>query len=161
MNISRCSLSVAADKDTMYAIGGRTKDQLLDVAERFDPKTNSWCRVASIREKKRYSHAAILKGKVFLFGGCTSRRALNVTSRNIEMYDPITNIWTAIQSTSAPKRFLGATSFKGAIYVVGLWNQESSNVYCLRVYDVDKNEWKHCADIPLNSPRAVLAPLRI
>ena len=161
MNISRSSLSVAADKDTMYAIGGRTKDQLLDVAERFDPKTNSWCRVASILEKKRYSHAAILKGKVFLFGGCTSPRALNVTSRNIEMYDAITNIWTAVQSTSAPKRFLGATSFKGAIYVTGLWNQESSNVYCLRVYDVDKNEWKHCADIPLNSPRAVLAPLRI
>ena len=39
--------------------------------------------------------------------------------------------------------------------------QESSNGYCLRVYDVDKNEWKHCTDIPLNSPRAVLAPLRI
>ena len=161
MSIFRSSLSAAADKDTMYAIGGRTKRQLLDVVERFDPKTNSWCRVASILEKKRYPHAAILKGKVFLFGGWTSLRALDATSRNIEMYDPITNIWTAIQSTSPPKFCLGATSFKGAIYVTGLWNQESSDDYCLRVYDVEKNEWKHCADIPLNSPRAVLAPLRI
>ena len=161
MSIFRSSLSAAADKDTMYAIGGRTKRQLLDVVERFDPKTNSWCRVASILEKKRYPHAAILKGKVFLFGGWTSVRALDVTSRNIEMYDPITNVWTAIQSTSPPKRCLGATSFKGAIYVTGLWNQESSDDYCLRVYDVEKNEWKHCADIPLNSLRAALAPLRI
>ena len=71
----------------------KIEDQLLDVVEIFDPKTNSWCKVASTLEKKRCPHPVILKGKVFLFGGGTkSLQALDVTSSNIEMYDPVTNI---------------------------------------------------------------------
>ena len=160
MSISRSSLSAVADKETMYAIGGQTKDQLLDVVERFDPKTKSWCKVASILEKKSCCHAIILRGKVFLFGGFTSSV---LSSGNIEMYDPISNIWTAIQSTctSAPVRCFGALNFKGAVLVAGSWNQESSSNILLRVYDVDKNEWKTCAHYPLLFSPHAMAPLRI
>ena len=163
MSFSRSSLSAVADKETMYAIGGRTKDQLLDVVERFDPKTNSWCKVASILEKKRYCHAIILRAKVFLFGGFTSSVHTLVSSGNIEMYDPISNIWTAIQSTctSAPVRCFGALNFKGAVLVAGSWNQESSINLLLRVYDVDKNEWKTCAHFPRIIYPHAMAPVRI
>ena len=119
MNVSRSLLCAVADKDTMYAIGGKVDNQLmLDVVERFDSKMNSWCRVASMLEKKVLPCVAILNARVFLFGGFTSIIPLHVCSR-IEMYDPTSNMWTAIQCIPAPTRFLSVTSFKGSVYVIG------------------------------------------
>ena len=162
MSISRSGLCAVADKESLYAIGGRTRDQLVDVVERFDPKTNTWCKAASICEKKTCPHGVMLRGKVFLFGGLTSLTSSDdVFSSIIEMYDPISNIWTAIQSTSAPKRCFNATGFKGTVFVSGIWDQESSEKYFLRVYDVDKNEWKPCAKFPDDFHPGAMAPLRI
>ena len=159
MNVSRSSLCAVADKDTLYAIGGYANIQTLDVVERFDPKKNSWCRVASTLEKKAYPHGVILKRRVFLFGGITRRESADLSS-SIEMYDPVSNIWTAIQKSSGPTCCYSATSFKGSIYVIGLCSQESSRDRFLQIYDTDKSEWKHCARVPQKLPIS-LVPLRI
>ena len=161
MNVSRSSLRAVADKDTIYAIGGKVDNQnLLDVVERFDSKMNSWCRVASMLEKKLLPCVAILNARVFLFGGYTSIHPPHVCS-SIEMYDPTSNMWTAIQGISAPTRFFSVTSFKGSVYVIGNWTQESPGSF-LRIYDVEKNEWKHCSSVPVISSAIIaLAPLRI
>ena len=161
MSISRSELSAVADKDTIYAIGGRTEHQLLDVVERFDPKTNSWCKVASILEKKFRTQGVMLRGKVFLFGGLMSFSSSDLVSSIMEIYDPMSNIWTAIQSTSAPNPCFNATSFKGTVFGIGLWDQESSPDYFLRVYDVDKNEWKPCAEFPFIFHPGAMAAVRI
>ena len=161
MNVSRSSLRAVADKDTIYAIGGKVDNQnLLDVVERFDFKMNSWCRVASILEKKSLPCVAILNARVFLFGGFTSFSPPHLCS-SIEMYDPTSNVWTAIQGISAPTCFFSATSFKGSVYVIGRQTQESSVSLSLLIYDVEKNEWKHCASVPPISVPMSLAPLRI
>ena len=161
MNVSRSSLRAVADKDTIYAIGGKVDNQnLLDVVERFDSKMNSWCRVASMLEKKSLPCVAILNARVFLFGGFTSFSPPHLCS-SIEMYDPTSNVWTAIQGISAPTCFFSATSFKGSVYVIGRQTQESSVSLSLLIYDVEKNEWKHCASVPPISVPMSLAPLRI
>ena len=159
MNVSRFSPRAVADEDTIYAIGGQKNDQILDVVERFDSKMNSWCRVASMLEKKLLPCVAILNARVFLFGGYTSIRPPQVSS-SIEMYDRTSNMWTAIQGISAPTRCFSVTSFKGSVYVIGNWTQESPGSF-LRIYDVEKNEWKHCSSVPEISSPIALAPLRI
>ena len=159
MNVSRFLLCAVADKDNIYAVGGKANNQILDVVERFDSKMNSWCRVASMLEKKLLPCVAILNARVFLFGGFTSISPLDVCSR-IEMYDPTSNMWTAIQGISAPTYFFGVTSFKGSVYVIGSQTQESPDSLSLRIYDVEKNEWKHCASVPPISVPMSLAPLR-
>ena len=159
MNVSRSSLCAVADKDTIYAIGGKAENQMLDVVEKFDSKMNSWCRVASTLEKKALPCGAILNARVFLFGGVFGTRPL-VVSLSIEMYDPTSNVWTAIQGVSAPTRCFSVTSFKGSIYVIGKWNQDSSDSF-LQIFDVEKNEWRHCASVPYISNPIALAPLRI
>ena len=160
MNVSRSSLRAVADKDTIYAIGGKVDNQMLDVVERFDSKMNSWCRVASMLEKKLLPCVAILNARVFLFGGYTSIHSIHKSS-SIEMYDPTSNMWTAIQGISAPTRFFSVTSFKGSVYVIGNQTQESPGSLSLWIYDVEKNEWKHCASVPPISLPMSLAPLRI
>ena len=162
MNVSRSSLSAVADKDNIYAIGGKANNQMLDVVERFDSKMNSWCRVASTRKKKLLPCVAILNAKVFLFGGYTSVSPLILAAcSRIEMYDPTANMWTAIQDISAPTFFFSMTSFKGSVYVIGRQTQESPVSSSLRIYDVEKNEWKHCASVPPILVPMSLAPLRI
>ena len=160
MNVSRAALCAVADKKTMYAIGGRANNQMLDVVERFDSKMNSWYRVASMLEKKALPCGTILNSRVFLFGGFFSAGPTQEVSSSIEMYDPTSNMWTAIQGISAPTRFFSVTSFKGNVYVIGKWNQDSSDSF-LRIFDVDKNEWRHCASVPRISSPFALAPLRI
>ena len=160
MNVSRFLLCAVADKDNIYAIGGKANNQILDVVERFDSKMNSWCRVASMLEKKLLPCVAILNARVFLFGGYTSTRPPQVSS-SIEMYDPTSNMWTAIQGISAPRYFFGVTSLKGSVYVIGSQTQESPDSLSLRIYDVEKNEWKHCVSVPPISGPMSLAPLRI
>ena len=155
MNVSRSSLCAVADKDTLYAIGGCSNKQTLDVVERFDPKMNSWCRVASTLEKREYSCGVILKSRMFLFGGFTSRESVDLSS-SIEMYDPVSNIWTAIQNSSAPTCCYGVTSLNGSVYVIGFQSHDRF----LWIYDPDKNEWKHCARLPSSAPIS-LASLRI
>ena len=163
MNVSRAGVCAVADKETMYAIGGYANNQTLDVVERFDAKMNSWCRVASTLEKKILPFGAVLNARVFLFGGVTRPQSSDFfhASSSIEMYDPTSNMWTAIQNTSLPTRFFSVTSFKGNVYVIGKWNQESSHDYFLQIYDVEKNEWRHCASVPRISRPFALAPLRI
>ena len=160
MNVSRFSPRAVADEDTIYAIGGQKNDQILDVVERFDSKMNSWCRVASMLEKKSLPCVAILNARVFLFGGFTSFSPPHVCS-SIEMYDPTSNVWTAIQGISAPTCFFRATSFKGSVYVIGRQTHESPGSLSLLIYDVEKNEWKHCTSVPPISVPMSLAPLRI
>ena len=77
------------------------------------------------------------------------------------MYDPTANMWTAIQGISAPTCYFGATSFKGSVYVIGTQTQESPVSLSLLIYDVEKNEWKHCTSVPPISVLMSLAPLRI
>ena len=160
MNVPRFSPRAVADKDNIYAIGGQKNDQILDVVERFDSKMNSWCRVASMLEKKLLPCVAILNARVFLFGGYTSIHPSHVCS-SIEMYDPTSNTWTAIQGISAPTRFFSVTSFKGSVYVIGNQTQESPGSLFLQIYDVEKNEWKHCSSVPVISTAIALVPLRI
>ena len=160
MNVSRAGVCAVADKETMYAIGGYANNRTLDVVERFDSKMNSWCRVASMLEKKLLPCVAIFNARVFLFRGYTSTHPIHASSR-IEMYDPTSNMWTAIQGISAPTCFLSVTSFKGSVYVIGNQTQESPGSLSLWIYDVEKNEWKHCASVPPISLPMSLAPLRI
>ena len=45
--------------------------------------------------------------------------------------------------------------------MTGLWDQESSHDYFLRVYDIDKNEWTPCAMFPCIYYPGAMAALRI
>ena len=145
MSIARRGVCVVADRNSLYAIGGESATkECLDVVEKFDPKRNCWSRVTSTLERKMFCSGAFVKGKVFLFGGVTdSKQPANIA---IEMYDPIADEWTFIGSAAAPTVSLGAVGFKGDIFVSGFWGTDNSYQHFLQAYNVEKNEWKSCAE---------------
>ena len=163
LSFARCGICAVADRYSLFAIGGMSGSEFLDVVEKFDPERNCWSQIASTIERKALSYGAISKDKVFIFGGCTGfQRAVSGTNL-IEMYDPVLNEWTGIQSVGPPKHCFGVVTFKGEVFVIGKWTEDtcSSQDSYLKVYDVDENEWKPCASIPCGFPVRCLAPLRI
>ena len=128
LTIARRGICGVADRNSVYAIGGMSGDECLDVVERSDPERNCWSRVASTIEKKAFSCAAEVRGKAFLFGGLTGR--LSDASIKTELCDPATNVWAGMESTDAPKISLKAVNFKGDVYVTGFWGTDD-HVQCL------------------------------
>ena len=163
LRVGRFAICAVADSSSLYAIGGESNKKSLDVVERFDPDRNSWGRLASTIEKKAHSYGTIVRGKVYIFGGFSSRQ-FNSSSSLIEMYDPTSNTWTGIKSTDTPTWPFGVVSFKGELFVLGWWYKDLTQTCSLKVYDVDTNEWKHDARDP-SRPNGFnltnLAPLRI
>ena len=60
------------------------------------------------------------------------------------MYDPALNEWTGIQSMPALpalKYVFGVVNFKGDMFVLGKWTEDSSHITCgyLKIYNVDNS----------------------
>ena len=163
LRVGRSSICAVADRNSLYAIGGESNNERLDVVESYDPHRNSWHKHARTLEKKAHSFGAIFRGKVYVFGGFKSRQ-FDSCSSLIEMYDPDSNTWTGIESTGIPTWPFGVVSFKGDLLVLGWWRRHLTQNCSLKVYDVDSNEWKHEAVDP-SKPNGFnltnLAPIRI
>ena len=42
MSVARWGVCAVADQKSLYAIAGRSGDELLDLVETYDPERNSW-----------------------------------------------------------------------------------------------------------------------
>ena len=155
-------MCAVTDESSLYAIGGMSGDGVLDLVEKYDPERNSWNRVASTVERKMFSCGAIVKRKVFLFGGFLGGNGNETQlSSCIEMYDPTSNVWSILQHTDL-LGFTSAVSFKEGIYLA---RRERYNI-SLYKYDFDKKELLLCAEYHSScdtdsNPWVTLTSLRI
>ena len=162
MSVARVGVCVVADESSMYAIGGWSMSWfgVLNVVEKYDPQRNSWSRVASTREKKMHCCGVLVNSKVFLFGG-VKRKVPAAISTLIEIYDPVSDVWTSVQNTSLRSIPVSAVSLKGDIFVVFRSKENEQIVSQVKIYNVDTNEWKLCAEAPAGAYLYSLAPLKI
>ena len=77
------------------------------------------------------------------------------------MFDPVSNLWTSIQTMGSPNLFSGAVRFKGEVFTMNHWSSSDEPNRLLRIYNVDKNKWNSCAKAPVGQRLTTLAPLRI
>ena len=155
----RSNLCALADEQYMYAIGG---DGYLKTVERFDQRTNTWKKCPSIRTGRQNAGGAAMKQKLFVFGGLQPN---STVGDPCEMYNSFSNTWTGISSVVAPRGRASAVSFKGKIYVLGCFHNEQGreeNKQCLKIYDIDKNDWEDCKDIHISGDlRCTLSCIRV
>ncbi|XP_076811352.1 kelch-like protein 38 [Clavelina lepadiformis] len=93
----RGCLAAVALNNEIYAIGGRDCKTgcSLSVVEKYSPKTDTWCQVASMNEARKYHCACVVGSKIFVVGG--EHRV------SIESNDPATDQWSIEARMEEPR----------------------------------------------------------
>lgn len=72
--------------------GGYDRAECLKCVELYDPETNLWDTLSSMKEARGRFDIAVVKGKVYAIGGSNGTTEL----ATVEKYDPQEKKWTQI-----------------------------------------------------------------
>jgi len=106
-------------------------------------KQPPWNDVAPLITPRKHHMAAVYKGKIYVFGGVTSSGTFTTS---VEIYDPITNTWTA--GTSMPETMMDAVAktVGDKIYLI------PTSGTPIRIYDPNSKSWSTGALMAFNDP---------
>lgn len=137
MHTSRYGLSVAACCGKVYAIGGQTLGwNCLSSVECFDPKTSTWCKVASMKTPRRNAVSVSVNDKIYVIGGYNGSSAVNL----VEVYDPRENVWCCLAPMHTKRSSASAVHMNGSIFVAGGYSG-TSFLNSVERYDIRANQW--------------------
>lgn len=87
MNSKRGLCAVVALGGHIYAIGGKAaQSEILNTADKYDPKCNAWIPVASMKCKRAFTSAVVMDNCIYIIGGESGDETLS----SVEKYDPQT-----------------------------------------------------------------------
>jgi large repetitive protein len=147
---ARAGVAVAQVGNAIYAIGGRTgtggpnAPGKLAVVERYDIDTDSWTTVAPLPYARSDAAAAVVGGKIYVFGGFN---AAGTTLSNVAVYDPNKNQWNGTSQAPMPTprgSFYAVTRNGGTVYVIGGYvgpNCAGQQRNVVEAYKVSQNSW--------------------
>jgi N-acetylneuraminic acid mutarotase len=110
-------LAAAAIDGRLYAVGGRIDGNYsrnLASNEAYDPATDRWEQRAPMPTARSGIAAAVLGGRMFVFGG----EAPAGTFNQAEAYDARSNGWSSHARMPTARHGLGAGAVAGRIYVI-------------------------------------------
>ncbi|XP_076592725.1 kelch-like protein 23 [Chaetodon auriga] len=87
---------------SLYLVGGRTT-----LAKRFDPDTEEWIPLASMRERRVECGAVAMLGSVYVTGGYSCSQGTYLQS--MEKYDPHTDTWDIVGDLPKGARLHGCS----------------------------------------------------
>merc|ERR1712126_598080 len=99
----RSGSSVAVLNGFLYCVGGTTdtlRKGILKTVERYDPSTNTWTRVADMNHSRTSAGIATRYGILYVVGGDDGTGC----RRDIELYDPMKDIWIVLPGEMSQKR---------------------------------------------------------
>ena len=110
----------------IYFVGGANGSGLKNIAERYDPITDTWENISSMSQGRQGLASCVLNDKLYVIGGT------NLSS--VEIYDPSTNSWSTGPALPSEVNHGTAITVDGMIYLIGGRNasdQDISQVYAL------------------------------
>jgi N-acetylneuraminic acid mutarotase len=117
MVAGRDHLAVAVLRGRLYAIGGRREGDFglnLNANEEYDPKTDTWRRRAPLPTTRSGIAAAVVGGRIFVFGG----ESTSGTFRENEAYDPAKDTWAPYAPMLTARHGLAAVAVGDRIFVI-------------------------------------------
>jgi N-acetylneuraminic acid mutarotase len=124
----------------IYFIGGANGSGRKNIAERYDPETNTWEILSPMSEARHGVASAVLNGKVYAIGG----QGLS----SVEVYDPSTESWSSGVALPSEVNHGTAITVGVKIYLIGgrtSSNQDINQVLC---FDTSTNQWQAKANMP-------------
>jgi len=145
LRIGRFLHAIAAGVDgTIYALGGRTGSTVIDDAEAYDSRSDSWSNIASLPTARQGLAATTgLDGRIYTAGGF-NEGPLGV----VEVYEPGSDQWFTISPMPTRRHSAAAaTGQDGRVYVMG-GRASDGPLNVVEVYDPTTGTWMTAAPMP-------------
>ena len=119
----RNHLAAVALGSALYVIGGRhdgSGSVNTDELDRYDPDADRWTMLAPMPTARSGIAAAVLAGRIVVMGGEVNlANPPTYVFPQVEIYEPSSNTWTAIDPMAVPRHGIGAATVGDLIYVPG------------------------------------------
>lgn len=89
MSSPRCAVGTAERDGKLLVCGGYDRGECLKTVQEYDPRTNIWNILSSMRHSRGRFDITVVDGKAFAVGGCDGSHELS----SVECFDPDTQKW--------------------------------------------------------------------
>lgn len=146
MNVARYDFACAEVNGLVYAVGGYgAEGDSLSSAEVYDPDTDKWTVIESLRRPRWGCFACGLEGKLYVMGGRSSFTIGN--SKFVDVYNPEKHSWMEMKN--------GCVMVTAhAVLEKKLFCMEWKNQRKLSIFNPDDNSWK-TVPVPLTGSSSV------
>ncbi|XP_048847325.1 kelch-like protein 17 isoform X3 [Brienomyrus brachyistius] len=127
----------------VFAIGGWEGQSRLDSVECYDPQTNSWQFMESVKMAVTSPAVVALDGLLYVTGGAILEDGDGTDLTQV--YNPKMCLWTEVAPMQIARSGSAACTLKGKIYVIGGWHASTENTDKVEYYDPQSNRWTMCA----------------
>jgi len=139
MQTPRSELGLAMLDGHVFAVGGWEGSSRLDSVERYDPETNTWSPVASLKMAVTSPAVVAHEGCLYVSGGAILEDGDGIEL--VQRYDSKSGEWTEVAGMLIPRSGSAACLLGGYIYVIGGWHASTENTNKVERYDIQKNIW--------------------
>jgi hypothetical protein len=105
----------------------------------YDPASDTWTRKGKMRSPRAMAAAAVVNGKIYVFGGIVGSLAGSPGS-TADMYDPATDTWKPITGLVA-RACSGVCAVGNKIYVMGSGSLQGT-LSRTDIYDTATDTWQ-------------------
>jgi len=116
MGEKRCHLTGVTHNGRVYALGGHNGSERLKLAERYEPASNEWHRIADMSAARSDASACSHDGKIFIAGG---QQWDHFIQSSVEFYKSSDNSWTFAAPLIIPRMSFNLVSYKGHLLALG------------------------------------------
>lgn len=148
MHDARDAAGSAVIGNKLYVAGGQSASGDTATLEVYDPLTDTWTTKASMPTPRRWPAVEAIGGLLYVAGGTKDIPGPVSVFATVEVYDPVTDTWTAKASLPAPRHSMASGVIDGKLYLAGGFNVADEAVATLLVYDPDTNTWAEKSPMP-------------
>jgi N-acetylneuraminic acid mutarotase len=133
----------------IYFMGGKDGSSAKNIAERYDPLTNTWETLNSMSVARHGVACAVLNGKLHAIGG--------VGLSSVEVFDPLNGNWSAGVALPSVVYSGAAITVNDKIYLIGGYNASQQRINQVLCFDPSTSQWSTKANMPTARQGAKLA----
>jgi energy-converting hydrogenase Eha subunit A len=147
---ARSAAGAAAINSKLYLAGGFLANSTAATVEIYDPTTDRWTISANPMTVARGAAAAgTFGGKLYIAEGWQDT-ADTTQSNALEVYDPATDSWATLASSTVARGGVAAAVIGTKFYITGgVAAFAAGNINTLEIYDFINNSWTTGSPIPI------------
>ena len=132
-------LALANFQGSLFAVGGKTSDQVVNKVQKYNPDTDLWQEVVPMSVARAGVCVVADESSMYAIGGWSRIGVLNV----VEKYDPQRNSWSKVASTREKKAYCCGVLVDSKVFLFGGVKRKVPPIIStlIEIYDPVSDGW--------------------